>query len=248
MKKIVAIVLCLVLSLAMVCSAESLAGGWNLPEDNAMTTEAQAAFDKATADLVGCKYEAVAVLGTQVVAGINYCILTKVTPVYPGAQTNYALFYIYADLSGNATLTSTTDFSIEPETEEEYAEDGQNPVMNIVGGYMDKLSERACMFVNCMGTDEADIMISWANSAFETVVWRMTGHYDTEANMIRYTDCVETIETYDEDGNGSYETVYENGTGTLFITEDWNILWQDDQNEEVNGVVCEFVFEGMIEG
>ena len=102
MKKIVSLVLALILSLAMVCSAESLAGGWNLPEDNAMTPEAQTAFDKATSELVGCAYEPIVVLGTQVVAGINYVILAKVTPIYPGAEANYALVYIYADLSGNA--------------------------------------------------------------------------------------------------------------------------------------------------
>ena len=250
MKKIIALVLALILSLAMVCSAESLAGGWNLPEDNAMTEEAQAAFEKATSELLGCSYEPIAVLGTQVVAGINYVILAKVTPIYPGAEANYALVYIYADLSGNATVTSITDFSIEPETAEDFWDEevGQNPVMNLIGGYMDKLSERASMFINCIGTDEADIMISWANSAFETVVWRMSGHYDTEANLIKYEDCVKTIETYDENGNGTFETVYENGTGTLFVSEDWNILWQDDQNEEVNGVVCEFEFVGSIEG
>lgn len=250
MKKIVAIVLCLVMSLAMVCSAESLAGGWNLPDDNAMTAEAQAAFDKATAELVGCAYEPIAVLGTQVVAGINYCILIKSTPVYPGAEASYALMYIYADLTGGATVTAITDFSIEPETEEEgwFEEDGQNPVMNLVGAYMDKLSERAVLFVNCLGTDEAQIIIEWANSAFENVVWEMTGRYDTEANVIKYSDCVNYVETYSEDGDYSSEILYENGTGTLFISEDWNILWQDDQNEEVNGVVCEFEFVGTIEG
>ena len=249
MKKIIALVLVFILLLAMGCSAESMAGGWNLPEDNTVTSDVQAVFEKATSELVGCSYEPVAVLGTQVVAGINYVILAKITPVYPGAEAHYALVYIYADLTGNATVTSIADFSIEPEIEEESRdEDGQNPVMNLIGGYMDKLSERASMVISCVGEDEADITITWANSASETVVWHMSGHYDIEAGLIEYEDCVKTVETYDANGNCTCETVYENGTGTLFVSEDWNILWQDDQNEEVNGVVCEFEFVGSTEG
>jgi hypothetical protein len=45
-----------------------------------------AAFDKAAACLAGASYEPVAVLGKQVVAGMNYCLLCKVTATVPDAK------------------------------------------------------------------------------------------------------------------------------------------------------------------
>lgn len=67
--------------------------------------EAKAAFKKATEGLVGVNYSAIAVLGTQVVAGTNYAILCKATTVYPGAQPEIKVIYIYEDLEGKAKIT-----------------------------------------------------------------------------------------------------------------------------------------------
>lgn len=119
-------------------------------------------------------------------------------------------------------------------------EDGQNPVMNLIGAYTDRISERACMTVACLNNDSAEITVSWSDSEFEVHVWHMTGIYDTETNTITYTDCVYTVETYAEDGTGDIELVYENGSGTFTVTEDWVILWEDAQNTDAEGPVCEF--------
>ena len=60
-----------------------LVGGWeNVPHGDAeLPEDAQTAFDKALDGLVGAKYTPVALLSTQVVAGMNYCILCQITPV-----------------------------------------------------------------------------------------------------------------------------------------------------------------------
>ena len=117
MKKITAVlmILALVLTLcAATVSAEEIDGGWEIPvtEANALTEEAQAAFDKATEKLMGANYTPVALLATQIVAGTNYCILCQVTPVVPDAKPHWTLLYLYADLEGNVEVLNTYDLYI----------------------------------------------------------------------------------------------------------------------------------------
>lgn len=87
---------------------ETITGGWEVSggyTSMAKNPEANAAFRKATAEIDGVSYKAVAVLGTQVVAGTNYAILCRATPIYPGADPEVKVMYIYEDLEGNAEIT-----------------------------------------------------------------------------------------------------------------------------------------------
>lgn len=90
------------------------AGSWAVNTgalDISENAAAKAAFEKALSGLVGVDYEPLYLLGTQTVAGTNYCILAKTQAVYPGAQASYALVYIYEDLSGNAELSAVTSLA-----------------------------------------------------------------------------------------------------------------------------------------
>ena len=89
-----------------------LLGGWDLSGDLALTDEAQAAFDKATEGLLGVNYTPLALLGTQLVSGTNYCLLCEAAVVYPGAQPYYALVYVYADLQGAAEISTIVPLDI----------------------------------------------------------------------------------------------------------------------------------------
>ncbi len=112
MKKLFALLIALML-LCTAAAAENLStGSWQLPGDTAITEEAQAAFDKAMEKLVVVSYTPVALLGTQLVAGMNYCILCQAVVVYPDAQPYYALVYLYADLEGNAQITQIVPLDI----------------------------------------------------------------------------------------------------------------------------------------
>ena len=95
--------------------SEPLAGGWqSVPHEAAeLPEDAQAAFDKALDGLVGAQYTPVALLSTQVVAGMNYCILCQITPVAPDAAPTWALVYIYADLQGNAEIMNVYELYID---------------------------------------------------------------------------------------------------------------------------------------
>ena len=109
MKRILALVLMLSLLIVPCAFAEdgALAGGWTLCDPaEPIPEEALAAFDKAMEGLVGVSYEPAALLSTQVVAGLNYCFLCKAQVIVPDAQPYWAYVYVYADLEGDAAVTS----------------------------------------------------------------------------------------------------------------------------------------------
>ena len=59
------------------------------------------------------QYIPVALLATQPVAGINYCILCQIVPVVPDPEPGWALVYIYADLQGNAEIMNVYELYID---------------------------------------------------------------------------------------------------------------------------------------
>ena len=90
-------------------------GEWeNLPHAAVpLPADAQAAFDKALKGLVGAKYVPVALLSTQVDAGMNYCVLCQITVVVPGAAPTWALVYIHAGQDGKAEITNVYELYID---------------------------------------------------------------------------------------------------------------------------------------
>lgn len=89
--------------------AEQLAGGWYAAEDTAvlpLPEDAKTALEKAKEGFVGSNIEPMALLGTQLVAGTNYAILCRVTPVVPNAVSSVQVVTVYADLQGNAEFIS----------------------------------------------------------------------------------------------------------------------------------------------
>ncbi|MFR8977620.1 MAG: hypothetical protein ACLVJB_07390 [Christensenellales bacterium] len=80
-------------------------GGWALtpttrPRFNRSAGRLNAALD----GLEGCVYKPIALLGTQIVAGTNYCFLCETTVVVPDAQPGYALVYVFDGLEGEQEL------------------------------------------------------------------------------------------------------------------------------------------------
>lgn len=90
----------------------NLAGGWQinnacgapLPED------AEKAFEKAEASTEDISLTPVALLGTQVVAGMNYAIFCKARETSGDTSPAFAVAVVYADLSGGAEITSINGF------------------------------------------------------------------------------------------------------------------------------------------
>ena len=79
-----------------------LVGGWQIPEDMAVTEEAKSAFESVASELG--QYQAIKLLATQVVAGTNYCILAQSTAMGQMGPDNYRIAYVNVDPSGKASL------------------------------------------------------------------------------------------------------------------------------------------------
>lgn len=89
----------------------AMAGGNTEGESAEVTAEAREALEKACKGLDGAKYEAKALLSTQVVSGTNYTLLCKITPTAPGAASHYAVVTVYENAAGSAGISETFDFS-----------------------------------------------------------------------------------------------------------------------------------------
>ena len=100
---------------AAVETPETLPGGWSTGSLE-ITDEIRELIEKATADLVGADYEAVAYIGKQIVNGTNHRILCKITPVTQNPVAKYAVVTIYEDLQGNAEIKEILDSEAEAGT------------------------------------------------------------------------------------------------------------------------------------
>ena len=85
---------------------ESVAGGWEIPEDPSVTPEQAEIFSKAIYGQVGVEIVPVAVLGEQVVAGMNYRVLCRLTMVTETASAPvYEILTIWSKVDGTAEIT-----------------------------------------------------------------------------------------------------------------------------------------------
>ena len=87
---------------------EGLMGGWSYAEDPAVTEEILTRFSQTLAGKTGVSYAPVANLGTQVVAGLNRCLLCEVS----APQPHYALVYVYETLDGGAEIFKVIDLDV----------------------------------------------------------------------------------------------------------------------------------------
>ena len=155
---------------------------------------------------------------------------------------NYSLGATGKDLDGLDLSAVADQMYIDREAtagdSEPAVEDGQNPVMNIIGKYG---CDRATMTIEAQGTDEAKINVTWGSSAFEHAEWNMVGKFDTATNTVNYIDCEKKVVTYKDEGVIDKETVeYTDGTGSIKVNDDYSLEWTDDKEHIADG--SKFVF------
>lgn len=130
MKKLMAILLAamMMLTLSLPVLAEETAslgggtlGGWTVNKEDTtqIPDEVKACFDKATEGLLGCTYEPVALLSSQIVSGTNYCLLCRCTLVGAEPVQSYVMMYLHQGLDGSSELVNiqTIVFSAIPTNE-----------------------------------------------------------------------------------------------------------------------------------
>lgn len=92
----------------------NITGGWSNSEvfGSALSEEAGAALDKALENYEGMTFRPITLLGSQVVAGLNYAILCEAAPVVPDPVYSLKVVIVYARFDGTAEITSVSDFSV----------------------------------------------------------------------------------------------------------------------------------------
>lgn len=96
-------------------TAEVIDGGWVAPETPDVTEEAGKALQAAVSQMVGAQYNPLALIGTQVVAGTNYCLLCEITPVVENPESHYSVVTVYQGADGTTSVVETLDFSAQAE-------------------------------------------------------------------------------------------------------------------------------------
>lgn len=95
--------------------------------DFSKNAEVKAIFDKAFDGLVGASYEAVAYVGSKVVAGTNYLALFRETPTVPDAEPSFVLVTVYEDLKGNTKVLGMDKVLLDTEDDVPSSENVQIP-------------------------------------------------------------------------------------------------------------------------
>lgn len=161
-----------------------LMGGWIIPENKTaeLPAEVLEAFNKATADFYENEYKPVALLGSQVVAGMNYKILC--TSNAEGSDSLYYVLTIYADLEGNASVTAIEEFNFfTDETYDEELMDGDIEIPEEFEGIWEKIDALYEQLHNVC-VDNIDTWIKLYGNADSSIV---TDHFDE----IAYIDASE---------------------------------------------------------
>lgn len=113
-RKILALALILSMLTAGICAVAD--GDWSVKTSiGSMTNDkpARQALKKALKNYTGYELKPLALLGTQVVAGTNYCILCYGSTVTQKPTHSLCKVYVYEDLSGNAKITRVDEIKLE---------------------------------------------------------------------------------------------------------------------------------------
>ena len=128
------VTLCTVLAGCKKKEEEVVTGGWTIDlEAQSLTipSEALEAFHAAIGNQEGLQIEPIALLGTQVVSGLNYMFFCTETPSNSTKDSSYKVVIVYKDLTGSSTITQIRDFDFNSYLGNKAAKD----TSDLVGGW-----------------------------------------------------------------------------------------------------------------
>ena len=90
---------------------EPLLGVWyaNVDHPTEIPQDVLDAFQAATESTTDYVYKPIALLGSQVVAGMNYCLLCETTLAVPDTQPCFALVYFYDGVNGEKEILNVEE-------------------------------------------------------------------------------------------------------------------------------------------
>ena len=89
-------------------------GGWNIDEMKTVNLpqKAESAFTAVTGGLVGADYEPVLYVGSQLVNGVNYCVLAMQTLLTATSEKRLVKMVINVALDGTPSLVSVSGLAV----------------------------------------------------------------------------------------------------------------------------------------
>ena len=89
-------------------------GGWNIDEMRScnLPQKVQSAFTSVTGSIVGAEYMPVLYVGSQVVNGMNYCVLAVQTIITANPEKRFVKMVINVDTKGVASLVSVSGIAL----------------------------------------------------------------------------------------------------------------------------------------
>lgn len=146
------------------------------------------------------------------------------------AEDNESLYKaVFADESIQASSVMQDWYNeLAAATDTDASAAGQGPD-EMVGTWAEKIAGRGNIEIK-KGAQEGryDVQINWGSSAFETAVWTMTASSSGNDGVLTYDDGKMSVITFSEDGTESEEVKYENGTGSFYLNDKHQLVWQDD--------------------
>jgi len=186
-------------------------GSWVTAEEKDISEEVLKVFGDAVGDLEGAAYDPVRLLATQTVSGMNYAFLCRVTPVYPDAQQEYSIVYVYADLEGKAEVTNIHDLTS--------SEEGVTGGWETIGKESTEISDAAIAALK-------KAAVKLERESFEPAEVLAV---QVVAGMNYMLLCKSTPTGSDEDGKYCLVTIYENLEGEAEITSEEELIYASDR-------------------
>ncbi len=110
---------------------------------------------------------------------------------------------------------------------------GDNPY---AGTYVENVAGRGVISISG-DVNYSYVTVSWSSSANETAEWTFSGVFNGRG-VLEYSNCLKTVTTYDENGEGYPVLDYNYGTGYIQI-DDYGLTWSDDQENIADGAYFE---------
>lgn len=234
MKKLTAVILALILAVCAV-PALALTGGWELSDVKAdIPEEAYTAFSAAMEGFTGVSYEPVALLGTQVVAGINYSFLCKAQIVVPDAEPYYAIVCVYAGVDGTNEILGIAPLDLscaEPTFEDEFLEATADEGVLVAEAYA-----------------EGDT-VTVSLAANPTTGYEWTYFFD-ETAPLEAVSAEYIADASDEPiagAGGTYTAVFKGtGEGSAVVMFSYSRSWEDEEPADVYALVLDIAADGTV--
>ena len=252
--KLLALALAVLMALSGAFAEERL-GAWNATADASVTMEARAALETALEGFVGSRIEPVALLATQVVSGMNYCLLCRVTPVAPNAAPQYATVYVYQKPDGSAEITAIEDIEIGPNLSPAFDEaDGEDTALRtpditfLLTCAVEGMEEETGLTLrqHANGDTEMEIYLNLGNGVqrWEAFVPSSNIKQTEEEWTLVYSDCVYSVTPASAQGPEDTQILYTDGTGKITMRQDGHYIWTDDKDQAGQGL--DFVSDGTV--